>query len=287
MNISEAQKLIKEAFNPNFYDAKEINTQTKMLLSSITGLEPHLIAIEYGRVLNENQTTILLSALLDIQNNKPLQYITGKTDFFGFSFLTGQGVLIPRPETEELVSLVHNTITNEKISPACICDIGTGSGCIAVSLKKLIPDSTIFAIDVSDQALEVAIENAKNLEAEISFLKKDILSDENFIPDSVNILVSNPPYVLESEKEKMYPNVLEWEPELALFVDDNNPLVFYKRIIEFGEHNKKVKNLFFEINPLTVNLFAEILNQNAKIESYTFHNDFTGKTRFLHIRLNQ
>lgn len=286
MNIAEAQRLIKDAFDPYIYDTREINAQTKIILSWITGLSPHHIPLEYKQELNNIQIRILFASIDGIRQNKPLQYITGETEFLGDVYETSPGVLIPRPETEELVSLIQKKLASEELNSACICDIGTGSGCIAISLKKRIPNSTVYAIDINLQAIELAKRNAEKLNAEIIVLNRDIISDDKAIPESVNILVSNPPYVLNSEKPGMHPNVLNWEPDLALFVSDDDPLIFYRRIIELALHNKKIKYLFFEINPMTENLFTEMINKIPEISSHEFHNDFAGEKRFLHIRIS-
>jgi release factor glutamine methyltransferase len=179
-----------------------------------------------------------------INNHEPIQYILGEAYFFGRNFSVNPSVLIPRPETELLVQLIKD----EALTSPSILDIGTGSGCIAVSLALEIPSATIHALDVSDKALSVAKENAKRLGASVNFLQLDILT-QSPVPTNFDVVVSNPPYVMESEKGWMNKNVLNYEPHLALFVTDNNPLQFYQIIAEKSKSVLKPNGkIFVEIN---------------------------------------
>ncbi|MBT8273707.1 MAG: peptide chain release factor N(5)-glutamine methyltransferase, partial [Bacteroidia bacterium] len=193
-------------------------------------------------------------ALVALKNSKPIQYITGDTYFYGLRFLVNEDVLIPRPETEELVDWILNEIKagTEKSKLLRLLDIGTGSGCIAISLAKHMPESEIVAIDVSDSALDCAMQNAKLNAVDIEFLQCDILKESySFLEaeDHYDIVVSNPPYVRQSESKEMKSNVLKYEPHLALFVEDEDALQFYKHIALFAKNNLKDKGLlFFEIN---------------------------------------
>lgn len=172
-----------------------------------------------------------LKAVLDrVNNHEPIQYILGKAHFYGHEFLVNLSVLIPRPETELLVDEILKTTPD---APGKIVDIGTGSGCIAITLAKKLPQKTVIAIDVSEQALQTASENAKRLGAKVDFQRMDILKDA-FLFEEVECIVSNPPYVAVSEKGTMHSNVLDYEPHLALFVPDNDPLIFYKTIARKG-----------------------------------------------------
>ena len=196
--------------------------------------------INSNQVLNISQLSKIKQIVAELKTHKPIQYIFGKTEFYGLKIKVNEHTLIPRPETEQLVDwiLKENFVT--------ALDIGTGSGCIPIALAKHT-DANVLAIDVSEDALLIAEENAKNNGVEIEFIHQDILQTNSF--QKVDLIVSNPPYVLESEKEKMQENVLYYEPELALFVEDKNPLIFYKKIaslaINFLNDNGK---LFFEIN---------------------------------------
>jgi len=192
--------------------------------------------------------------IADLKTNKPVQYILGETEFYGLKFIVNEHTLIPRPETEELV----DWILKEEFSSAL--DIGTGSGCIPIVLAKNT-NAIISAIDVSEDALVIAKENAKINGVEINFFRQDILKTTTL--PKVDVIVSNPPYVLESEKELMLDNVLEYEPNLALFVADNNPLLFYKKIGELAAKSLNCEGkLYFEINEKYGN---EILKMLSKI----------------------
>lgn len=189
---------------------------------------------------------LLDKALERLKKEEPIQYILGKTEFYGLPFKVNENTLIPRPETEELVEWILEEINvNDKRN---ILDIGTGTGCIPISLKKNLPNSNISAIDVSEEALEIAKQNAKLNEVEISFINEDILKTKR-LNGMFDIIVSNPPYVRELEKVEIKNNVLKNEPHLALFVKDDNPLLFYKKIADLAKSNL-TKNglLFFEIN---------------------------------------
>lgn len=201
------------------------------------------------------------STLSDLKHHKPIQYIFGETEFYGLKFKVNQNVLIPRQETEELVSLIIKDSKLKTQRPMTILDIGTGSGCIAISLARHLPNAQVYALDVSKDVLEVAKANAKLNDVDIHFINDNILDvvNKNFLvlnkanpqidTTFFDIIVSNPPYVRQKEKAEMNPNVLDNEPHLALFVDDNNPLVFYKAITNFAVNNLKVNGkLYFEIN---------------------------------------
>jgi len=196
--------------------------------------------INSNQVLNKSQLSKIKQIVAELKSHKPIQYILGKTEFYGLKIKVNEHTLIPRPETEQLV----DWILKENFVAAL--DIGTGSGCIPIALAKHT-DAKVLAIDVSEDALLIAEENAKNNEVEIDFIHQDILQT-NYL-QKVDLIVSNPPYVLESEKEKIQENVLDYEPELALFVEDKNPLIFYKKIasLAFNFLNENGK-LFFEIN---------------------------------------
>jgi release factor glutamine methyltransferase len=205
--------------------------------------------LDYNRsdciIHSEQEITSLIANRLkqittDLKTNKPIQYILGKTDFYGLKLKVNEHTLIPRPETEELVDWV----LKQEFSSAL--DIGTGSGCIPIALAKHT-NASIMAIDVSENALEVAKENAILNTVKVKFILQDILHSDSL--PKVDLIVSNPPYVLDNEKVKMQKNVLDFEPDLALFVANNNPLIFYKKIAQlaFESLNENGK-LFFEIN---------------------------------------
>ena len=206
----------------------------------------------------------------ELKKEIPIQYLLGNTEFYGLSFVVNENVLIPRPETEELVDWI---ITEEKkierfkerriegLEDLKILDIGTGSGCIAISLAKNIPDAKVFAIDVSAEALKVAKLNAEQNQVEVTFLEKDILQTEDLL-EQFDIIVSNPPYVRNLEKHEIKANVLENEPHLALFVDDFDALIFYRKIALLATKNlNNGGQLFFEINQYLGKEMIQLLNE--------------------------
>src|SRR5690606_3703066 len=194
----------------------------------------------------------IMEALSLLKTEFPIQYILKETEFYGFPFKVTKSTLIPRPETEELVTWVSETIKGLEVSnnKLNLLDIGTGSGCIAISLAKILPGLKVVALDVSKEALVVAKENAVINKVDVQFVQANILETHSgLFPETLDVIVSNPPYVRELEKKEMKPNVLNNEPHLALFVDDDNALQFYKAIIEFAKmHLKDNGFLFFEIN---------------------------------------
>jgi len=208
----------------------------------------------------------ILEALGLLKQQKPIQYIIGETEFYGLPFKVNENVLIPRPETEELVESIIKQADNKKHIK--ILDIGTGSGCIAISLAKNLPNAKVYGLDISTNALKTAKQNAVLNTVNIEFIKADILTTKRIgnnvdINVKFDIIVSNPPYVREKEKALMVPNVLKNEPHLALFVKDENPLIFYEVITEFAVANL-VKNgiLYFEINEFLGNDMITLLNDN-------------------------
>ncbi|MFG6426273.1 MAG: peptide chain release factor N(5)-glutamine methyltransferase [Muribaculaceae bacterium] len=209
--------------------------------------------------------------------HEPIQYITGEARFHGMEMKVTPDVLIPRPETDELVDIIVSDAGETE--DLRVLDIGTGSGCIAIALARSLRFPTVTAVDISDAALAVARENASNLKANISFIKEDILTDS---PEGIfDIIVSNPPYIDESEKSGMEPNVLDYEPKIALFVPDNNPLLFYKRIAEIAVRKLfPAGKLYFEINPRHANELSRYLNDCGFDDVQVIRDSF-GKLRFI------
>ena len=212
--------------------------------------------------------------------HKPIQQIVGYCWFANCKFIVDENVLIPRPETEELITHI---ITENKNKQLNILDIGTGSGCIAIAVKKQLPNATITAIDISQKALDIARQNANNLNVDITFIELDFLDESNWnsLP-AFDIIVSNPPYIKEDEKQEMSNNVLLHEPHLALFVPNNNALLFYKKIKKFSQ-NKLKKNgvIWLEINENLSDETADLFNLlGYKTEIKT---DMQGKKRMIKI----
>src|SRR5690554_1616449 len=224
----------------------------------------------------------LQAALERLMKQEPIQYILGKTNFYGLSLKLSPATLIPRPETEELVTWILSDIGKEKNGIKAV-DIGTGSGCIALALKNNLVDAEITAVDVSAEALEMVKLNAKELELPIEVLQLDILK-EKLPKENLDFIVSNPPYVCEAEKSEMRPNVLDYEPDLALFVDDTDPLIFYNRILEVAKDVVKEEgSVYFEINER----FAEEIITIAKEKGWKNNRvkkDIFGRDRMLRCR---
>jgi release factor glutamine methyltransferase len=228
------------------YPDTEINSFFRITAEEILGLTPVEIHLNMSAEIDENKFAQINKIVDDLKHEKPIQYIIGHTEFYELKFLVNENVLIPRPETEELV---HWIITDNRIDEPVIIDIGTGSGCIPVSLAKNINSADVKSIDISEDAIETATRNAKLNNVNVEFVNADILSYTNIDVAKADIVVSNPPYIRESEKRLMSNNVLDNEPHLALFVDDNDPLIFYKVIADFAISNlKKGGVLYLEIN---------------------------------------
>lgn len=231
------------------------------------------------------------SALEALKNNQPIQYIIGKTEFYGLPFYVNENTLIPRPETEELVELILSNITAnshpelvEDNNQFNILDIGTGTGCIAISLAKHLPNASVSALDVSTKALEIANKNAELNQVDINFIENDILKICNSELDSetkFDIMVSNPPYVRQLEKHQMQDNVLKHEPHLALFVEDENPLIFYRAISQFATKNLKPNGeLYFEINEYFEKEMIALLEEFG-FKNIQLKQDLFGKDRMI------
>ena len=243
-------------------DEREITSWYYISMQYLLAYNRSDCIINSNQVLNKSQRSKIKQIVVELKTHKPIQYILGKTEFYGLKIKVNEHTLIPRPETEQLVDwiLKENFVT--------ALDIGTGSGCIPIALAKNT-DAKVLAIDVSKDALLIAEENAKKNEVEIDFIHQDILQTNSL--QKVDLIVSNPPYVLESEKGKMQENVLDYEPELALFVEDSNPLIFYKKIasLAFNFLNENGK-LFFEINTKfgkeTIELLADIGFVNIELK---------------------
>lgn len=216
--------------------------------------------------------------------HEPLQYVIGHEWFMGYKFNVTPSVLIPRPETEELVQLIVDTVDNTLQHN--VLDVGTGSGCIAVSLNKLLTKSSVWAIDFSADAIAVANQNAAQNQANVEFVRQSIFDDNlPFKPQQFSVVVSNPPYVTENERANMEPNVLNWEPQSALFVPNDNPLLFYKRIAECATIWLANNGwLFFEINrmfgPETVQMLGDLGYKNAEVIKDISGNDRIVKAKW-------
>lgn len=257
------------------YDAQELETIKRALCTELIGVSALAFYTKEKLTLTPEQEALLENALKRLEKGEPLQYVIGSTPFCGLTFRVDSRVLIPRPETAELVEWV----AQDASQAGSLLDVGTGSGCIAVSLANRLPDWKVQGWDISDGALEVARENSRLNGTEVEFRKVDIL---NASADcKLDVIVSNPPYVMESEKSQMEDTVLDYEPHLALFVSDTDPLLFYRAIAEFGHQalNPGGK-LYFEFNPLKVEEMKEML-MGAGYRDVEVRNDIFGKPRMI------
>jgi release factor glutamine methyltransferase len=225
------------------------------------------------------------SILEQLKLEIPIQYLLGKTSFYGLDFEVNENVLIPRPETEELVDwIVSNVLKNGRSKSIKILDIGTGSGCIAVSLAKNLPNAEVFAIDVSEKALATAQKNAERNEVEVTFIEQNILETLD-LGQEFDIIVSNPPYVRNLEKEEIKKNVLDNEPHLALFVEDNDALIFYRKIAELAQKNlSNSGQLYFEINQYLGKEMIDLLKL-MNFKDIELRKDIYGNDRMMGARL--
>ena len=267
----------------DLYGSEEASSLMAILFEHYVMLKRHEILSGSARRISESELLKIHFACKELLKQRPIQYIIGTTWFYGNPFKVRKDVLIPRPETEELCDWIikDSLIAFKDTANLRILDIGTGSGCIAITLKKNINNSTVTALEVSPKALQVAETNAKTLNVKIDFLQGDILKIESLPANCFEIIVSNPPYVRESEKEWMKTNVLEHEPHLALFVSDEDPLVFYEAIAKLALHSLTEKGkLYFEINE-KLQKELKILLKNLGFNQLEFRNDMNGKTRML------
>ncbi|MEQ6118717.1 peptide chain release factor N(5)-glutamine methyltransferase [Reichenbachiella sp. MALMAid0571] len=259
------------------YSKDERETLAFHLLENIFGSSRTDLLLNSAINISEEKNDSLNLIIDRLLRNEPIQHIFGEADFYGRKFKVNEHVLVPRQETEELIQLIvkKNTLTTPKI-----LDIGTGSGCIACSLALEIRNSEVHALDISDLALDTASQNSNALEANVTFLKCNILNEE--IPESAfDIIVSNPPYVLDSEKKQMHQNVTDFDPHLALFVSDEDPLIFYRVV---AEKSKKALNtngkLYFEINEKFGSEVKTMLHDFGYSDVYIYK-DLNGKDRFV------
>lgn len=268
----------------DLYDADETRQLCFMLLEERFGWSKNDYLRSKEQPLTEQDIRWLQSALRSLQTAKPIQYILGHAWFMGMKLIVNQSVLIPRPETEELVHLMISRHQPADGVPLRIIDIGTGSGCIAIALKKTLPRASVYALDFSAEALDIAKQNAELQSAEIRFINADILEWETVFQENqvFDIIVSNPPYITANEQPEMHQNVLAYEPHLALFVEDSAPLLFYEHIASFASvHLRPAGHLYFEINRKYGQQVCELLRKKdfKEVQCLT---DIHGADRIVH-----
>ncbi|MDR2937979.1 MAG: peptide chain release factor N(5)-glutamine methyltransferase [Prevotellaceae bacterium] len=268
------------------YPAQEVQALSRILFSEFAGIAPAQRYISLEKKAEENVAKQIQQAVAQLQTMRPIQQILGKAEFYGMTFFVNEHTLIPRPETEELVEWIISDL-RPATCDLRLLDIGTGSGCIAISLAKNIPHSEVAAWDISENALEVAQKNAAENNVNVKFEQVDILNSQLSILNSqFNVVVSNPPYVCQSEKAQMRDNVLRYEPHTALFVEDSNPLVFYSVIADFAKKSlAKSGFLYFEINAMFGNETVEMLKEKG-FENIVLRKDINGKDRMIRASLN-
>ena len=274
----------------NIQDEQEIESFFFILTEYLHNLKRVDVALNPNFELSEDDVEKWNAILAELQLEKPIQYITGEAWFFGLRFEVNENTLIPRPETEELVDWILSSSITQHPTLLTILDIGTGSGCIPISLKANLPQVNVSAIDVSEKALEVAKRNATSNKVEINFFQTNILEVEDLsqlpspitdYPSPYNIIVSNPPYVRNLEKEEIKKNVLDYEPHLALFVEDTDALLFYRKIAQLALKNLSPNGLlFFEINQYLGKETVELL-QNLGFKNIELKKDMYGNDRMI------
>ena len=265
------------------YPEHEILAITNLVLKTHFGIDRLHLLLDSGQIFTSLTMNYIVSICNELKTGKPVQYILGETLFYNCIIKVNNGTLIPRPETEELVDLI---IKENKDFRGKIIDIGTGSGCIAIAIKKNLHDAEVTGIDISERALEIATANAILNNVDVSFMKQDIFKFDQRTISQSGIIVSNPPYVLESEKKFMRSNVLDYEPHNALFVPDKDPLIFYRTIVKLSEKILKPGGkIYFEINENKGEELSRLL-KSAGYSEIMIIQDINGKNRFIKGRLN-
>jgi release factor glutamine methyltransferase len=262
------------------YPSEEIDALFLLAAEHYFGFSRNEILLKKEENVNQSDLIKLYACCKELCKHRPIQYILGEAHFYGSIFAVNEFVLIPRPETEELVDLI---LKENKNMPSLL-DIGTGSGCIPISIKKHRPAANVFGCDISEGAIHIAQKNAKKNQVDIVFFKGDALAPTSIkkqTDEKFEVIVSNPPYINISEKDQMQKNVLEHEPHLALFVDDSDDTIFYKKIIDFCKDGLlSGGKLYFELNPITSEIVKEYALESNQFLSCEIVKDISGKMRF-------
>lgn len=281
MTIAEQQKIYRDALAA-IYDEREARTITQIVLEEVLQLNPLKISMDRYRLLTTNQQEVLADILQRLLTYEPVNYILGDADFFGLKFIVDSNVLIPRPETEELVAWVLED--NKHKQGLCIIDLGTGSGCIPISIAHNLPDAIVEGIDVSEEALEVARRNNELNKTAVRFRRFDILNDV-LADNSYDVIISNPPYITRAEAVEILPNVMKFEPHVALFTEDEDGMIFYRTIA--NEATKALKpggKLYFEINAANGDRVLNLVKQ-AGFKQIELKKDLSGRDRMVRAAL--
>ncbi len=265
------------------YDAAEIEAIFDLVCEHFLNFSKSEVKLAYQSHINQSDVLNIYLLVKELKTNKPIQYILSEAWFYDLKFKVNAHTLIPRPETEELVDLIIRDLKKQTLNADFkLLDIGTGSGCIPISLKKHLAHTTVCAIDISNEALEVAKYNAEKNNTLVEWKCLNILDESSWLDTSYSVIVSNPPYVKKGEAAKMDERVLQHEPHLALFVEEDDDIIFYKKIIQFcDKHLCPGGYLYFELNPLTSN---QVKNYADEFKIFNFTEimvDMSGKARFL------
>jgi release factor glutamine methyltransferase len=269
------------------YPDLEIKSLAYLTLEFVCQKNRQSLLLGKDKQLSPNERNQVEEIVADLRKFKPIQYITGETEFYGRKFKVDENVLIPRPETEELVDWIVNLFSHQASqAKLSILDIGTGSGCIAVSLAAQFPSASVYALDISEQALEIAGQNAEKNEVKIQLIRHDILEGlPDYLPEKWDVVVSNPPYITPQEKISMSENVLNYEPHQALFVPQDKPLLFYEQIAGLALHRlKSTGNLFFETGSLYGEKTVAMLKEKG-YRSVELIKDISGNDRMIRAQL--
>ncbi|CAI8267252.1 MAG: Release factor glutamine methyltransferase [Polaribacter sp. SA4-10] len=283
MNLKEYKTYFTEALS-ELYPQTEIDTFFFYLMEAYLDFQRTDLIIKPNFEVSTETGVLFKKALEALKKEIPIQYILGETEFYGLPFIVNRHTLIPRPETEELVEWILETA--DTTAPLQIIDIGTGTGCIPITLAKHLPNASLFAIDISKEALRIAKQNAILNKVKLHFTEKNILKT-TMLTQNFDIIVSNPPYVRELEKVDIKKNVLDNEPHIALFVEDDNPLLFYDKIADLAiEHLTKNGLLYFEINQYLGTETVEILHKKG-FKNIELKKDVFGKDRMIQCTFNE
>lgn len=276
-NIQSTINYIKKELE-SIYSSRESESIAYILLEELLNYSRTQIQLNKTEAIQDEQFEKIKEYIADLKENKPIQYVLGEADFYELKFKVNQHTLIPRPETEELVHAIINENKDENLH---VLDIGTGSGCIPICLAKHLTNANVTSVDISPGAIKTARENAKLNSVQVRFEERDILNWEAYEWEQLDIIVSNPPYVTNAEKEKMEKNVLDFEPHTALFVSDHDPLIFYQRIAELAqEYLKEGGKLYFEINESLGKEMSELMEQKG-FYNIQVRKDINGKDRMM------
>ena len=283
MTIGELKKYLPQKLS-DAVGISEAQAMTRVIFEDVIGVDWVNTAVNPDRKIEDETLRKVDEVANEVLNGRPLQYIIGSAMFQGMRFTVNPSVLIPRPETSGLVDWIVDTLGNTK--DLSIIDVGTGSGAIAIALARRLPYSCVTAIDISQQALDIANVNIRNLKASnVKTRQWDILTN-SFPQGMYDVVVSNPPYVLESEKANMEARVLDYEPTTALFVPDGNPILFYRAIAEAASNQLNPKGwVFFEINPSQVKNLVTLM-ESLGFDEVEAQRDFAGRYRYLKARKN-